>query len=84
MISLYDLGQTCKPYSSMSLFPAVVQLNQLSFRCLTKVTASLVFHQWAVYVEKQQVAWKVSCMEYWYEKARKHMGRLTGHDDMTE
>ena len=28
-----------------------------------------------VYVEKQPVAWTECCVEYWCEKARKHMSR---------
>ena len=37
-----------------------------------------------VYVEKQPVAWKVWCVEYWCEKAKKHMSRWAGRKDMTE
>ena len=36
------------------------------------------------YVEKQLVAWRVCCVEYWWEKARKRMSRWTGRSDMTE
>ena len=38
----------------------------------------------SVYVEKQPVAWKKCCMEYWCEKAKKHMSRWTGGLEMTE
>ena len=60
------------------------RLGQLSFRRLTKVNASFVFHQWAnVYVEKQPVAWEECCVEYWCEKSRKCMSRWTGRRDIT-
>ena len=36
-----------------------------------------------VYVEKQPVAWKECCVEYWCAKARKHMSRWTGCRDIT-
>ena len=50
------------------------QLDQHSFQRLTKVTdmRHLSFtNGLTVYVEKQPVAWKVCCVEYWCEKARK-------------
>ena len=37
-----------------------------------------------VYVEKQPVAWKVCCVEFWCEKTMKLMNRWTGQHDMTE
>ena len=37
-----------------------------------------------VFVEKQPVAWRVCCEEYWCEKTRTHMSRWTGCRDMTE
>ena len=37
-----------------------------------------------VYVEKRPVAWKVCCVDYWCEKARKHMSEWTCHRNMTE
>ena len=44
---------------------------------------SFVFHQWTNSLcGKQPVAWKECCVEYWCEKARKHMS--TGHRHMTE
>ena len=51
--------------------------------------ASFVFHSsftngLTVYVEKQPVAWKECCVEYWCEKASKHMSRGTGLRVITE
>ena len=37
-----------------------------------------------VYVVKKPVAWKVCCVVYWCEKARKYMSRWTGRRDLTE
>ena len=50
------------------------QLCQQSFRQLIKGTVSRVIRL-PPYVEKQPVAWKECCVEYWCEKARKHMIR---------
>ena len=36
-----------------------------------------------VYVEKQPVARKECCVDYWCKKARKHMSKLNGRRDMT-
>ena len=66
------------------------QLGQHSLRRLTKIIVPSVIrlsHQWAyitVYVEKQPVAWKDCCVDYWCKKARNHMNRYTGRLDMTE
>ena len=43
------------------------------------------FIDWlTVYTEKQPVTCKICCVEYWWEKARKHMSRLNGRRDITE
>ena len=36
------------------------------------------------YVEKQPVAWKNYCVEYWLKKLQKNMDRCTDHCDITE
>ena len=35
------------------------------------------------YVEKQPVAWKKYCAEYWSKELKESMDRCTGHRDMT-
>ena len=37
-----------------------------------------------IYAEKQLVAWKEGCVEYWCDKDRKYMSRWTGFRDITE
>ena len=50
-----------------------------SFRSLTNDTVASVVRLspmgLEVYVVKQAVAWKGCCVDYWCEKARKHMSR---------
>ena len=36
------------------------------------------------YEEKQPVAWKDCCVEYWCEKDRNHINKWTGRHEMTE
>ena len=77
--------------ASWAFRPGLASLNPSSANILADVwqkslTSVIRFftNGQTVYVEKQPVAWKVCCMNYWSGKARKHMSRWTGRRDMTE
>ena len=63
----FSLGVVSSNPSSVNIF----------FRRLTKVALTSVIRLsligLIVYAETQPFAWKVCCVEYWCEKARKHM-----------
>ena len=62
----------------------VVNSNTSSANCHCDMRHSSLTNGLTVYVENQSVAWTVSCVQYWCEKARKRTRRWTGRRDVTE
>ena len=92
LADFFKVVKVSQSVTTQAVNPEVVSLNPVSaniiFRTFNKTQCykhhSPSTNGQTVYVEKQPVALKDCCVEYWCEKGRKQMDRWTGRCDMNE
>ena len=84
--SIVNINWKRKPLQKGRHFNYLTSITKQNPNCLIPWDKrhSSFANRLTVHVEKQPVAWKVCCVEYWWEKTRKFLSRWTGLRDMTE